>query len=90
VLRLSHLFVAPAHRRRGVGSALVEAALARDGVEAVELIAHEANTGAITFWHAQGFSITPMPGMVWHLGHTHTHRVEGRSAIVERRRSARR
>jgi GNAT superfamily N-acetyltransferase len=90
VLRLSHLFVAPAHRRRGVGSALVEAALARDGVEAVELIAHEANTGAITFWQAQGFSITPMPGMVWHLGHTHTHRVEGRSAIVERRRSARR
>jgi GNAT superfamily N-acetyltransferase len=55
VLRLSHLFVAPAHRRRGVGSALVEAALARDGVD-VELIAHEANTGAITFWQAQGFS----------------------------------
>ena len=54
MLRLSHLFVAPAHRRRGVGSALVEAALARDGVEAVELIAHEA--GAITFWQAQGFS----------------------------------
>ncbi len=41
------------------------------------------------FLAGAGFSITPMPGMVWHLGHTHT-RVEGRSAIVERRRSARR
>ena len=52
------LDVAPAARRRGVGTALVEAAhasLARAGVREVELETSTANTAAVAFWKRHGY-----------------------------------
>lgn len=53
-----NLGVAPGHRRRGVGRALVEAMLARcgaRGVRAVYLEVREANTGARRLYERLGF-----------------------------------
>jgi ribosomal protein S18 acetylase RimI-like enzyme len=65
--QLSHLFVDPAHRRCGVGSELVAAALKRAverGAGRVELAVVEDNDTAIGFWKAQGFEVTPLVYMV--------------------------
>ncbi|MXZ63192.1 MAG: GNAT family N-acetyltransferase [Chloroflexi bacterium] len=53
-------YVAPAFRRRGVGRAAVEAWLARqraDGVDLVEASVLSLNTPALAFWERMGFEV---------------------------------
>ncbi len=53
-------YVAPAFRRRGVGRATVEAWLARqraDGVDLVEASVLSLNTPALAFWERMGFEV---------------------------------
>ena len=53
--RVNHLYVAPPHQGRGVGSALL--AVARRSSPSLELWAFEANTEAIAFYERRGFRI---------------------------------
>ncbi|MCE5232071.1 MAG: GNAT family N-acetyltransferase [Mizugakiibacter sp.] len=53
------MYVAPAHRRRGLGRALLEAAIAHacslDGVRHIKLGVNAANTAAVALYRAVGF-----------------------------------
>ena len=59
--RLRHLYIAPAHRRRGIGRELVEACLglARNRFDRVRL--RTQNEAAAQFYEAIGFSRTDEP-----------------------------
>lgn len=55
-----HMSVAEAYRRRGVGSALVErclAALKKEGINKVALLAFKYNDAGNAFWEKMGFSL---------------------------------
>jgi ribosomal protein S18 acetylase RimI-like enzyme len=55
---LTDLYVAPSHRRRGLGSAsirLAESVLARRGIEALELQVERDNAEALAFYQRLGF-----------------------------------
>lgn len=55
-----HTAVHPAHRKRGIASALVEAALQaleRLGIHKVALVAFERNAAGNAFWEKIGFSV---------------------------------
>ena len=57
---LYHLTVAQAARRRGIGSALVSAALealAREGIRKVALVAFGTNASGNAFWERMGFTV---------------------------------
>ena len=59
---INHLAVASEHRRRGLGHALVEAALAalsRQGITKVNLVVFADNTGGNAFWERLGFTTRP-------------------------------
>ena len=59
---INHLAVAPGYRRRGVGRALVEAALAAlgaQGIAKVNLTAFAANAEGNAFWETLGFTTRP-------------------------------
>lgn len=61
VALLDELYVAPAHRDRGLGSALVARLLAdavQAGVSAIEINVDEADTDAQRFYERHGFSAT--------------------------------
>ena len=50
-VQLSHAFVDPAHRRRGVGATLIEAAAARAGAAEIAVIINRDNSASWRFWH---------------------------------------
>jgi ribosomal protein S18 acetylase RimI-like enzyme len=53
-----HAAVREAYRRRGIGAALVgavEAALAREGIPKIALVAYAANEGGNRFWERLGY-----------------------------------
>jgi len=55
-----HTAVSPAYRRRGVGTALVEAclgALRAEGIHKVALVAFSANADGNAFWARMGFEL---------------------------------
>lgn len=55
-----HAAVHPDHRRQGVGSALVEAALCalqREGIHKAALVAFATNESGNAFWEKQGFDL---------------------------------
>ena len=55
-----HLAVADAHRRNGIGSALVDhalAALKREGIRKAALVAFADNIPGNLFWEKQGFTL---------------------------------
>jgi len=55
-----HMAVAEAHRRQGIGSALVDrclGALKREGINKVALVAFRANEAGNAFWERQGFAL---------------------------------
>lgn len=55
---LYHVAVDPAHRRTGIGRALVEhciQALDAQGIDKCHLFVYADNVGAIAFWHAIGW-----------------------------------
>lgn len=55
---ITHLAVAPSHRREGIGERLVErclAALRREGIEKAHLFVFEHNMGARAFWRRLGW-----------------------------------
>ena len=57
---IHHLAVAPAYRRRGIGSALVRSCLARLralGIGKCHLFVFHANESAQAFWRAQGWHV---------------------------------
>ena len=59
---INHLAVASAYRRRGLGRALVEAALdalSRQGITKVNLTVFADNTGGNAFWERLGFTTRP-------------------------------
>lgn len=63
---LYHLAVDEAHRRGGVGTALVDAAvaeLAARGCPKVNLQIRETNTGVIAFYESLGWSVEPIRSM---------------------------
>ena len=56
---LYHVAVSPAHRRRGVGQAMVQACLAAlraEGIHKCALVAFTKNEGGNAFWKAMGFT----------------------------------
>ena len=56
---IHHMAVADAHRRRGVGAALVEAALAAlkaEGINKVALLVFRYNEAGNAFWERMGFT----------------------------------
>jgi ribosomal protein S18 acetylase RimI-like enzyme len=62
---LSHLFVDQKHRRQGIGTALLSAALAFAGPKtAIELQVARTNTAARRFYRANGFRLTNMMSLV--------------------------
>ncbi len=57
---IHHLAVAPAYRRRGIGSALVQSCLAKLralGIGKCHLFVFHANESAQAFWRAQGWQV---------------------------------
>lgn len=65
-LYLYGIFVKPRHRRKGIGGALVEAAIARacrDGASSVELEVAEGNERAIRLYERHGFKVVRRVGM---------------------------
>ena len=55
-----HMAVAEAHRRQGVGAALVErclAAMKAEGINKVALLVFKYNDAGNAFWEKQGFSL---------------------------------
>ncbi|MBP5655683.1 MAG: GNAT family N-acetyltransferase [Clostridiales bacterium] len=57
---IQHTCVAPDYRRYGVGSKLVELALAalkEEGINKVLLVAFKKNEGGNSFWESQGFTL---------------------------------
>lgn len=57
---IHHMAVGEAYRRRGVGRALVEAALAAlkaEGINKVALLAFKYNEAGNAFWERMGFSV---------------------------------
>lgn len=57
---ISHTAVHPDHRHKGIGSALVEAALAalkNEGIHKVALVAFSRNEGGNAFWEKMGFTL---------------------------------
>lgn len=55
-----HTAVSPAHRRKGIGSCLVQASLAalqNEGVTKVALVVFSRNEEGNTFWERQGFTL---------------------------------
>jgi ribosomal protein S18 acetylase RimI-like enzyme len=61
IAEMVNLAVDVAHQRRGIGSALVAAAInraRRSGLEAMELTVHPDNESAIALYRASGFSPT--------------------------------
>ncbi|MDD3194056.1 MAG: GNAT family N-acetyltransferase [Oscillospiraceae bacterium] len=56
---IHHTAVSPSHRRKGIGAALVEAALAalrRCGISKVALVVFGRNQAGNAFWEKQGFT----------------------------------
>ncbi len=59
---LHHLAVGPAHRRQGLGRALVErclSALGERGIRKCHLFVHASNQGGLDFWEEVGFYRRP-------------------------------
>jgi len=54
---INHLYVLPEFHRRGIGSALLEAAFEAMQSEVVQLWTFQANAGAIAFYESKGFAI---------------------------------
>ena len=57
---IQHMSVAPAYRRRGIASRLVNRALAAlraEGIHKAALVAFKKNAGGNAFWEAQGFTL---------------------------------
>ena len=55
-----HMAVAAAHRRRGVGTALLDRcldALKREGIHKVALLVFRSNAAGNAFWEKQGFTV---------------------------------
>lgn len=55
-----HTAVSPAHRRKGIGGHLVQAALAAlqaDGITKVALVVFDRNEEGNAFWERQGFTL---------------------------------
>jgi GNAT superfamily N-acetyltransferase len=62
-IRMRRLYVAPAARRRGVGSALANALLCEALAETPTVTVHAGNTRAARFWEGLGF--VPVAGRPW-------------------------
>jgi ribosomal protein S18 acetylase RimI-like enzyme len=63
VVRLSHLWVDPPHRSRGIGSSLLSRAIRHAtecGAEAIELAVDRDNAVARQLYHRRGFRVGPL------------------------------
>ena len=56
-MTLSHLYVLEQHRRHGVGTALMKAAIAYAGDNQIELVVSRKNTAARRFFRTLGFRL---------------------------------
>jgi GNAT superfamily N-acetyltransferase len=65
-----HVNLLPRMQRRGIGSELLGAWLAKIGAQAVHVGVNRANSGGVRFWAARGFEELPVPGRTLWMGRT--------------------